>query len=362
MTTDLSILARAPTRIDLSGGTIDIWPMFLFLDRPSTINVAIDLFAEARLTETRSGGDVRLRSEDQDREVVFPWSALENIEVPPTLELHLRLVRHFARERRDRGKAAAASALTLTTVARSPAGAGLGGSSSLAVAMAGALRAWSTEGLEFDALRDGEALIGIVRDVESAVIRVPTGLQDYYAAVFGGLQTLRWRSGMSARMAFPGKIFQGVENRLALFYSGQSRNSGINNWTLFKGFIDGDSKVRERFAGISAATRELEGALHDGDWQSAGRAIAAEWQFRRELAPGITTPEVDRALAIGRDEGAIAGKVCGAGGGGCFFAFFPDEDPSRKANLTKKVCALGIQPLAFNAVHRGLEVRVNPAP
>lgn len=358
MTTELSILARAPTRIDLAGGTVDIWPIYLFLESASTINLAIDLLAEARLTESPSGGRVRLRSEDQDREVELSWSELDRLEVPPALELHLRLVRHFARERRERGRPVPTSTLALTTLARSPAGAGLGGSSALAVSIAGALLAWSREGREFDTLRDGEGLLQIVRDAESAVIRVPAGLQDYYAAAFGGLQALRWRSGTHARLAFPGEIFQGISERIALFYSGQSRNSGINNWTLFKGFIDGDPRIRERFEGIVAATRELEGALHDGDWNSAGQAIAAEWRLRRELAPGITTPEVEQALAIARDEGAVAGKVCGAGGGGCFFAFFPDEDPRRRARLTTKISSLGIRPLAFNAVHQGLEVRV----
>src|SRR6185312_15075251 len=104
-------------------------------------------------------------------------------------------------------------------------------------------------------------------------------------------------------------------------YSGQSRNSGINNWALFKSFIDKQEQVREKFGKIVAATTRLETALRRQDWDSVGAAIAEEWETRRTLAPGITTAEIDHAFAEAQKITKVSGKICGAGGGGCFFVY-----------------------------------------
>jgi len=186
-----TIHSKAPTRIDLAGGTVDIWPLYLFIDRSMTLNMGIDLFAEATLElrpASASGrGTIHLRSEDQNQECRYSWSELETAQAHPALDLQLRLLRHFARHARDL-KDASSIDLSLKTLARSPAGAGLGGSSTLNVAITGALATWAW-GKTFDPVQDGEKLIEVSRDVETTVIRVPAGLQDYYGAMFGGLQS-----------------------------------------------------------------------------------------------------------------------------------------------------------------------------
>ena len=289
-----------------------------------TINLAIDLFAETRLeasTDSAIGpgaslNEVILRSEDQKVEVGFDWNELDSIRVPPQLELHYKLLRYFARTDRSHGR------LLLSTQARSPAGAGLGGSSSLSVSLIGALAAWS-RGRTFNPLHEGEQIIEVVRDVETTVIQVPAGLQDYYGAMFGGLQSLHWGTGAHQRAWLPEELITELESRLLLFYSGQSRNSGINNWALFKSFIDRKEEVRERFERISTATGKLEQALVNHDWNRVATAISEEWEVRRTLAPGISTPEIERAFSIARNLcPEMAGKVCGAGGGGCFLSSF----------------------------------------
>jgi D-glycero-alpha-D-manno-heptose-7-phosphate kinase len=145
-----------------------------------------------------------------------------------------------------------------------------------------------------------------------------------------------------------------------LFYSGQSRNSGINNWALFKGFIDGEKSVRERFAAIVAATQELGAALRAQDWQQVREAIHREWLARRTLAEGISTPAMDRAFAVCEKEFGGTGKICGAGGGGCFFLYTPDADPGRRKELIQQslqAAGEGVRVLDFRAVPHGLEVR-----
>ncbi|MCM2323654.1 MAG: hypothetical protein NDJ90_10380 [Oligoflexia bacterium] len=350
-TKTMRIESRAPTRIDLSGGTLDIWPLYLFLKDPLTLNLGIDLFAEAVLEEAPAASgtpQVLLRSGDQNIELKLQPSQLPTVRVPPALELHLKLLRYFARNKPLTGD------LTLTTRAKSPAGAGLGGSSTLSIAIIGALASWA-EGKPIDPEREGEDFIEIVRDVETTVIQVPAGMQDYYGAMFGGLQALNWGYGSHRREWLPEATLNRLEERLLLFYSGQSRNSGINNWALFKGFIDREAEVRSKFERINQATRRLEAALREENWEEAGRAIAEEWATRRTLAHGITTPEIDRAFEIAGKIGPIAGKVCGAGGGGCFFIYV--TDPSLKDRVREAVTEAGSRHLPFRAAHRGLDVR-----
>ena len=368
------IESRAPTRVDLAGGTLDLWPLYLFLDRPVTLNLGIDLFAESRLEviDSSNGGEIRLASEDQGHQLSFNWTQLVEQSAPPQLELHLKLLRFFAAEkmRNQPGFNFSHQSISLTTRAKSPAGAGLGGSSTLSVAMAGCLATWARQGTQrevLDPIRDGTALIEAVRDVETTVIQVPAGVQDYYGAMFGGLQSLRWSAGQHQREWLNPALLPEIEARLLLFYSGQSRNSGINNWALFKGFIDDReptalSSIRSRFGQIAEATRSLESALRIQDWPAASAAIAREWAIRRTLAPGITTREMDRAFESAEEITPIAGKVCGAGGGGCFFVFSASELTSKTREEIQKVFTeQGIRPLPFRAVPHGLEVRTQRA-
>ena len=350
------IHSRAPTRIDLAGGTVDIWPIYLFLKNPTTINLGIDLYAETTL-EDHSDGLIVLRSGDQGAELKFSWSEMDGITPPASLELHYKFLRHFLALKKKAGTFDAKNGLTFSTTAKSPAGAGLGGSSTLSISMIGALATWALG--KFDTALEGEKMIELARDVETTVIQVPAGLQDYYGAMFGGLQSLQWRAGAHARKWLNPDILDGLEKRLLLFYSGQSRNSGINNWALFKSFIDKQGPVRDQFSSIATATEKLEAALIEQDWNSVGAAIHEEWSVRKNLAPGISTADMNKAFDLAHEAGATAGKICGAGGGGCFFVYVPSTDSHVKAEIQAKITALGIRSLPFHASKSGLEVTVH---
>lgn len=345
--------SRAPTRIDLAGGTLDIWPIYLFLNPALTLNLGIDLYAQARIQLNESNGII-LKSEDQNLSVQLNWEDLQkdSSKIPPSLELHFKLLKYFSTLHPSKKSCS----LILSTHARSPARAGLGGSSALNIAMMGALLAWvQGEPLHIDQ----EALIEIARDMETTVIQVPAGLQDYYGALFGGLQSLRWQAGKNQRASLPLSTLEGLEQRILLFYSGQSRNSGINNWALFKSFIDREPKIRSQFEEIADATLQLEFALKKQDWIAAGSAILEEWKTRKTLSSGITTPEMDKAFQVALQEGASAFKVCGAGGGGCFFIYFNTPDPELKKRVQAKISQIQtIRPLPFHAAPKGLEVKV----
>ncbi|MCL4401892.1 MAG: GHMP kinase, partial [Acidobacteria bacterium] len=102
-----------------------------------------------------------------------------------------------------------------------------------------------------------------------------------------------------------------------LAYTGVPRNSGINNWEVTKAHIDGDRKVFKNFERIAEIASDMRQALEKADWNEAGRLLREEWAHRRKNAPGISTPLIDRLVAVTRRAGALGAKVCGAGGGGC---------------------------------------------
>lgn len=361
-TKPLRIISQAPTRIDLAGGTLDLWPLYLFLKNPTTLNLGISLFAEATLDiipiqgPTQGVGKITITSLDQGHQFSLNWEqlarAVESQEIPsPSLELHYKLLKYFYHQHLVKNDRNHNFDLHLSTSAKSPAGAGLGGSSSLSIAIIGALASF----FEPEA-SPNDRFINIVKDIETTVIQVPAGMQDYYGALFGSLQSIKWGIGGHQRQSLPQELLNELENRLLLFYSGQSRNSGINNWVMYKNFIDRTGHIRQHFEEIAEATLNLEQALLNRDWIAVREAICSEWEARKKLAPSITTPEIDSVFKEIQKLTPMAGKICGAGGGGCFFIYLAEPpSPSLKKQIQQICQDKGIRPLPFQAVPHGLK-------
>ena len=296
--------ASAPTRIDLAGGTIDIWPLYLFHDGASTLNAAISLRAHVEI-DKRTDGAVELRSVDTNRTVrASNWSELDG---DADLALLALLARHYRLEN-----------ATLTTRGESPAGAGIAGSSALNIAVCGALARWTGGSC------DPEHLLHVAMNVECQAIRVPTGVQDYRPALYGGVAAIEL--GVSGiRRAALSVDPRELERRIVLAYTGAPRNSGTNNWEITKRHTDGDRHIFDCFERIRDTGVAMRTALQRGDWDEVGRQIATEWENRKRLAPGVTTPTIEDLIARARAAGATAAKVCGAGGGGCLFCYGPPQ-------------------------------------
>lgn len=299
------IRSSAPTRIDLAGGTLDIWPLYLFHDDAQTINAAISLRAHAEVLP-RTDGKVVLESIDTSKVVeARSWKELAG---DNTLPLLSRLAYFFR-----------AANLTLRTRGESPAGAGIAGSSALNIAVCGALAAWA------DLTLDADTLLTIAMNVEAQVIQVPTGLQDYRPAYYGGIAAVELRPEAVKRVALSVDPV-GLRQRLALAYTGAPHFSGTNNWEITKRHIDGDRHVFDCFERIADASRGVRDALTRGDWVETARQIDREWTARKALAPGVTTRAIDGLISAATAAGATAAKVCGAGGGGCLFCLAAPED------------------------------------
>ncbi len=139
--------------------------------------------------------------------------------------------------------------------------------------------------------------------------------------------------------------------RIVLCYTGEPRNSGTNNWEITKKHIDGDVHVFDCFERIRDTAAAMREALVRGDWDATGRAIADEWENRKRLAPGVTTPAIDDLIARAAAAGATAAKVCGAGGGGCLFCYGP---PEANGAIREALAAGGARLLDFTFERHGL--------
>jgi D-glycero-alpha-D-manno-heptose-7-phosphate kinase len=315
------ITARTWCRVDLAGGTLDIWPLGLFHPGARTVNVAIDLAATVHLQRSGPAGEYVVR---QGGSVVRARSAEELGSHPDGALV---------------GVVAAALDLPpfeVELASDSPRGGGLGGSSALVVALIAALE----EELGLPRSRAHER-VHLARDLEARLMSLPTGVQDHYPALLGGaLEILQAPGGERVRRLEVD--LERLGDSLLVVYSGASHFSAGNNWQVVRRRLDGEAEVTSLFRGIAAEAADLAPALEAGDLPRVGELMSREWSHRRRLAEGISTPLleslVERALSLG----AWGGKACGAGGGGCLAFLCP---PERKA-----VIAAGLEELGGKAL------------
>jgi D-glycero-alpha-D-manno-heptose-7-phosphate kinase len=296
------------------------------------VNAAISLRAHAEITP-RTDGRIVIESADTGRTMeAASWHALRD---GGGLPLLAKLAYFFRAEN-----------LTLRTRGESPAGAGIAGSSAMNVAVCGAFARW--QGADLAA----EALLTIAMNVEAQVIKVPTGVQDYRPAYFGGIAAIELRPSGVVRTAIGIDVVE-LERRLVLAYTGAPHFSGTNNWEITKRHIDGDPRVFECFEQIVAAALGVREALTRGDWDGVADQLNAEWEARKQLAPGVTTPLIDELIASASSAGARAAKVCGAGGGGCLFCL---TTPERVSAVRQALASGGARLLDFRIETDGLRV------
>jgi len=328
-----AIITTAPCRADLAGGTLDIWPLYLFHPGAMSVNIALNTLTGCRITP-RAGREIVLKSYDLAREERF---ASLNALLAATAYRHplaAYLVRFFQPQ----------SGFVLETVSESPAGAGISGSSALMIATSSALARFTGCKMSTEQTRV------VAQNVEAQLIHVPTGCQDYYPALYGGVSAVHLEIGGVRREAVP-VPFEEVDQRFALFYTGAPRRSGINNWEVFKQHIKGDKRVVRNFEEISRIAQAMRDALAARQWDEVERLIGEEWKLRRTNAPGIATPLIDKLIAVAKRHGGRAAKVCGAGGGGCVIVLI---EKGARQSVENAVREHGGQPLNFQVARKGL--------
>lgn len=334
----MKIAAKSPCRVDLAGGTLDIWPLYLNHDNAVTVNFAVNLYTHARI-ETRTDQKIVLETLDLGGREEFDNIAA----LIATKKFKLPLLAHALRWFRPE------TGLNLVTNSEAPAGAGISGSSSLLITIGAALNKLTKRGYSLEKLRE------VAQNVEAQIIQVPTGCQDYYPAMYGRVSAIELGCAGIVRKEILVDHTDLVD-RGVLVYTGKPRNSGINNWEVTKAYIDGDKQVRRNLDKISSIANGMRRALETADWNEAARLLREEWSFRRKNAPTISTDLIDALAEKTRKAGAKGFKVCGAGGGGCCFLLV---EKGAKARVSDVVRELGATVLDFAVAPSGVQVKVS---
>jgi D-glycero-alpha-D-manno-heptose-7-phosphate kinase len=328
-----TILATAPCRADLAGGTIDIWPLYLFHPGAVSVNIALGVLTGCKITP-HSSREIHLKSHDTGREERF--SELHELLAAKSYKHGLAafLIRFFQPQ----------GGFTLETHSESPAGAGISGSSAMMIAAGAALARFCGKDIDIEQLRV------IAQNVEAQLIKVPTGCQDYYPAMYGGVSAIHLNVDGVKREPITIPVDE-VNQRFVLFYTGAPRQSGINNWEVFKQHINGDKQVVQNFSEITRIAQAMHQALANQRWDDVERLIREEWNLRRTNAPNITTPLIDKLVDAAIANGARSAKVCGAGGGGCVIVLI---EPDTRERVESAIRDNGGQPLNFRVAPEGL--------
>jgi D-glycero-alpha-D-manno-heptose-7-phosphate kinase len=319
--------------VDLAGGTVDIWPLYLFHPGAVTVNFAVSVLTRCTIRRL-AGKKIHLKSLDTGAEDRFEDCEALRAAKKFRHALAAYLVRFFCPE----------GGFELETHSESPAGAGISGSSALMIATTAALARWTGRELALEEIRV------LAQNVEAQLIRVPTGCQDYYPALYGGVNAIHLDPDGIHREAVAVPPEE-IDARFLLVYTGAPRQSGINNWEVFKVHINGDRRVFRNFEQIVAIARAMHEALAAAKWGEVARLLRAEWKLRKTNAPGITTPLIDKLVAVAGRNGGQAAKVCGAGGGGCVIFMV---EPGAKQRVAEALRASGARVLAFQVARQGL--------
>jgi D-glycero-alpha-D-manno-heptose-7-phosphate kinase len=331
------IEAKAPVRIDFAGGAFDVHPLYLFEGGGVTVNAGIDLYTEVRL-ETRDDSEMHLRSIDLDIE--------ESARDVDSLDLHgeLGFIARLLKFYRP------ATGLNVTTRINIPKGSGLGTSSSLLISLTGALDEFNQTGFTTDQMIDYGA------NIEAQSLCVPTGKQDYFGACYGWFNAI-WSEIKGCRneqIPLSEERADQINECLVLSFTGQPRFSGATNWDLVKGYIDDVGDTRQVLRNIQATGFEMCECFRDGaDEERLIKLLRQEWENRKRCAPGVTNPDIEKLMADAEKAGALAGKLCGAGGGGCMISYVRPEDQDK---VIASLEANGARHMPYRFSRKGLTI------
>ena len=294
--------ARSPVRISFSGGGTDLTHYFMDNDGGAVINAAIALYAHATLRR-RSDGRIRIYSHDFRRTIEADnLAALGADGELALIKSVIRLIKP-------------AYGFELEVSSDFPVGSGLGGSAVVSSAIIGCFNEFRSDQW------DRHDIAEMAFQAERLMLNIPGGWQDQYATVFGGFNHMEFSSDQNTivPLRLDPNIIAELEESLVLCYSGSGHDSGA---------IHRDQKAQhETTEAVTAAakqkevTREIRKHLLRGRLLDCGRLIDEAWHAKRKLSSKISSSELDAIYDFAKSNGAVGGKLLGAGGGG-YFMFF----------------------------------------
>ena len=233
----------------------------------------------------------------------------------------------------------------ISSTADIPGGTGLGSSSTFTVGLLNTLNCYNGKFVSKDKLAK------LACEVEIEKLGNPIGKQDQYGAALGGLNFIKFNQDGSVShepILMEGKTYKELQKNLLMFYTGTTRSANTILAEQTKN-ITSEDKARNLLK-MCGLAKDMKVALENNDISSFGKILDEGWQLKKELASGIANPAIDEAYEIAMKNGALGGKLLGAGGGG-FLLFYCEEE---KQDQLKK--AIGLRELDFSFERDGTSV------
>lgn len=299
-------------RLGLAGGGTDVSP---FSDRYGgcVLNATISLYAYCDIMP-RDNGKIILQTRDRgeraecksERELCLDG----NLDIIKAI--YNRVVRDFDLP---------ALSFELHTFVDAPAGSGLGTSSTLVVAVLGAFVQWLSLPLaEYD-------IASLAYSIEREDLRLAGGKQDQYAATFGGFNFMEFYADNKVivnPLRIKDNVFNELSRSIVLFYTSTSRSSADIIERQQANVKNHNSRSIEAMQQLKKQALLMKEALLKNELDSIGNILNLGWEYKRQMAEGITTGLFESVYAAALEAGAIGGKISGAGGGGYIFFYCPD--------------------------------------
>lgn len=309
--------AKAPVRIDFGGGWTDV-AVFCRERKGKVINAAINIYSYASLEDQSSTGkDIpdreKIRVESADFDIFWEARNIKEVEYSKSKDLAQAAIKKYSSK----------GGFKMVTRSNAPPGSGLGTSAAMGVAIIGGITAHNEKYMLPYEIAEAASMI------EREELGILGGKQDHYASALGGINFMEF-SGEEVKtspLRISEDIVMELEKNLVLCYTGQSRLSGNIHREVVDAFQRNVGGTRNAIERMKVIADEMKTALLSGDLYSFGKLMAENWECQSALHPSTTTEQINQLFKIAGEAGAIGGKACGAGGGGCLlFYCHPDKE------------------------------------
>lgn len=306
------IRSKAPLRLGLAGGGTDVSP-FSDIYGGCILNATISLFAYCDIIPRN---DNRIVMITEDRGERFESESMKELPLDGNLDIlkaiYNRVVKDFDLP---------PLSFELHTFVDAPAGSGLGTSSTLVVAVLGAFVQWLRLPLaEYD-------IAALAYSIERIDLRLAGGKQDQYAATFGGFNFMEFYAENKV-IVNPLRIKESIMNELSrnlvLFYTSTSRSSADIIERQQKNVVANNTQSIEAMQQLKKQAVLMKEALLRNELDKIGDILNLGWEYKRQMAKGISTDLFEDVYKAALNAGARGGKISGAGGGGYIFLYCPD--------------------------------------
>ncbi len=344
------IRTRAPVRIDFAGGWSDV-ALFTEESKGLVVNGAINRYAYATLVcesqtqfpdsvELQRVLDKKIRIYSADFDTFVEAEDIRQLEYDGNIDLIKAAVRQMSIQ---------IGGFDLITQSNAPPGSGLGTSAAMGVTLIGVL----------GALKDVTYLPYQYAELASSIERYELGIlggkQDHYASAVGGISFMEFQGEevKTSSLKLPPHIRYELEKNLVLCYTGQSRLSGNIHQNVTQAYKSGEPGVRKALENLKAIAEATKTALIRGRLTDFGELLTENWQNQKKLHSSVTNEQIDKLFNIAKDHGAIGGKACGAGGGGCLLFYC---QPTQEHSVRQKLEEAGTRIIDFNFDFEGLQI------